>query len=161
MAERARSFGLEVTAYDPYAPELPEGIVRADSISELVTGADVLSLHAPLTEDTRHAIGASELSALSPGAIVINVARGGLLDVDAALSALHSGHLGGLGLDVLESEPPPADHPVRTAAGALVTPHVGYYSTASVTEAKRRSVTELAAVVGGAAPQHPVGAAAA
>jgi D-3-phosphoglycerate dehydrogenase len=156
VAQRAVAFGLRVSAYDPYSASLPSDIERADSIADLVAGAHVLSLHAPLTTETRGAIGTQELAALAHGAIVINVARGPLLDLDAALDALETGHLGGLALDVLESEPPAASDRIRTTAGVLLTPHVAYYSTDSVIDAKRRSVGEIIAVITGSAPKHPV-----
>jgi phosphoglycerate dehydrogenase-like enzyme len=160
VARRAIAFGLTVTAYDPYSATLPEMIQRADSIADLVAGAHVLSLHAPLTHETRGAIGAAELAALEPGAIVINVARGPLLDLGAALDALAADHLAGLALDVLDAEPPaPADR-IRSTEGVLLTPHVAYYSTDSVADAKRRSVAEILAVIAGDPPQHPVIAAA-
>jgi phosphoglycerate dehydrogenase-like enzyme len=156
VAERARAFGLAVFAYDPHESKLPAGITRALTTDDLVDGADILSLHAPLTPTTRQAIGARELAALAPGAIVVNVARGQLLDIRAALGALETGQLAALALDVLDAEPPARDHPIRRHAGVLMTPHVAYYSTASVAEAKRRSVAEVIAVIRGEAPRHPV-----
>ncbi|HET8893236.1 MAG TPA: C-terminal binding protein [Gaiellaceae bacterium] len=142
VASRAVAFGLNVIAYDPYSP-MPANVHAAKSIDELVSRADILSLHTPLTAETRGVIDEHRISLLPEGAIIINVARGGLIDFDAAERALRSGRLAALGLDVLDHEPPAPNHPLRTLPRALVTPHLAYYSRASVEEAKRRSVTAI------------------
>lgn len=159
VAARAQSFGFEVVAYDPYAAEFPADVARVGSVDELVERSHVLSLHAPLTPETEGILDRDRIARLPASAIVVNVARGPLLDLDAATKALESGHLGALALDVLDEEPPPAEHPVRTLPGALVTPHVAYYSVSSVEEAKRRSVEEIRRALAGKPPLHPVGAA--
>ena len=156
VAARASAFGLEAAAYDPYAAELPAGIDRVDSVDELVERSDILSLHAPLTPETERVLDRERLGRLPGGAIVVNVARGRLLDVEAAVEAVTSGRLRALALDVLDHEPPPADHPIRSMPGVVVTPHVAYYSTESVEEAKRRSVEEILRALAGEAPVHPV-----
>jgi phosphoglycerate dehydrogenase-like enzyme len=91
---------------------------------EAIAGADVLVLALPLTPATRHLVGAQELAALAPGALVVNVGRGGTLDDEAAFDAVEAGHLGGAGLDVLEHEPPPAGSRAWSLADVLITPHV-------------------------------------
>lgn len=156
VAARARAFGMAVLGYDPYASSLPDGVARATSVEELLRSAHVLSLHAPLTEETAGAIGGAELDLLPGGSIVVNVARGGLLDLDAACAAVDAGRLGGLGIDVAPSEPLPGDHPARHHQRIIVTPHVGYYSTVSVAEAKRRSVEEIIRVLQGERPRNAV-----
>lgn len=156
MAVRATGFGLDVVAYDPFAPALPDGVARAADVDELCERSDILSLHAPLTPDTHHVVGASRLARLPRGAILLNVARGGLLDLDAALRAIESGRLHGLAVDVTEVEPPPAGHRVRRTPGVICTPHLGYYSTTSVEEAKRRSAEEVVRVLAGERPRHPI-----
>lgn len=93
---------------------------------------------------------------LPQGGIVINVARGGLLDLDAAVRLVKSGHLEAVAVDVAEVEPLPIDHPARYCPRVIVTPHIGYYSTTSVEEAKRRTVEEIVGVLAGRAPLHPV-----
>jgi glycerate dehydrogenase len=100
------------------------------AFEQVLREADVLSLHLPLTPETRHLIGRAELAAMKPGAILINTARGALVDPAALVEALRSGRLGGAGIDVLETEPPPADHPLLTAdlPNLLVTPHVSWAS---------------------------------
>ena len=109
VAEKARAFGLEVVAYDPYA-STADGVELLE-LDELLRRADILSLHVPLTPETRHMIGARELALLAPGSLVINIGRGGLVDEDALVAALHSGHIAGAALDVTEIEPLPLEQP--------------------------------------------------
>ncbi|SNB62823.1 glycerate dehydrogenase [Pseudomonas sp. URIL14HWK12:I8] len=113
------------------APRVREGYVPFET---MLQEADAISLHCPLTPQTRHLIGAEQLSLMKQGALLINTARGPLVDEQAVLSALRSGHLGGAALDVLDVEPPQADHPLLTAdlPNLIVTPHVGWASQSSV-----------------------------
>ncbi|MDP8957980.1 MAG: C-terminal binding protein [Actinomycetota bacterium] len=157
VAELAQAFGLVVRVYDPYLPEPPPGITLEATLEDLLRGADIVSLHVPLTPETYRILDDERLALLPEGAIVINTARGGLLDLDAALGRLRSGRLAGVAIDVAEREPLPSDHPARNLDGLIVTPHVGYFSTTSVEEAKRRSTAEVIRVLNGAAPIHPVG----
>lgn len=126
--ERAAGFGMEVT----YAG-------RDADLLALLPDADVVSLHAPLTLDTRKLIGEAELAAMKPGALLVNTARGGLVDQDALVDALERGHLGGAGLDVMTPEPLPPHDPLLGLPNVLVLPHIG-----SATVAARRRMTELA-----------------
>jgi len=98
---------------------------RAVGLDELLATSDILSLHAPLTEATRHVIAAQTLAAMKPGAVLINTSRGGLVDEQALVAALQSGHLRGAGLDAFESEPPAADHPLLKLEQVVVSPHAG------------------------------------
>lgn len=156
VAARAQAFGLQVHAYDPYLSEAPVGVVMEESVDALLQFSDFVSLHAPLTPDTKHMLDADRISLLPEGAIVINASRGGLLDLRAAIAALDAGQLGGLAIDVAEEEPLPPDDPARDRPGLIVTPHVGYYSSTSVEEAKRRSVGEIVRVINGEPPENPV-----
>ncbi|WP_395243255.1 NAD(P)-dependent oxidoreductase [Agromyces sp. MMS24-K17] len=120
-------FGVLATVVRRDASVAVPGASRTVATADLeavLPDAEVLVLAAALTDETRGMIGAAELAALPPGAIVINVARGGLLDSAAVDAALRSGHLGGAGLDVTDPEPLPADHPLWSAPNCLVTPHV-------------------------------------
>lgn len=168
VAMRAKAFGCRVRFYDPYLPngiELALAIERSRTLDGLVNGTDILSLHAPLTEETRNMIGAAELRRLSAGAIVVNTARGGLLDLDALESALRDGHLSGAGIDVLAAEPPPEplhpllrDYRARAAwlAGRLVvTPHVAYYSKWAWQDMRLKSVETMQAALAGS-PQNVI-----
>jgi D-3-phosphoglycerate dehydrogenase len=133
VAARAEAIGLRVAAHDPAYPETV-------SLDALLRQADVLTLHVPLTDATRRLVGARELAMLPEGAVVLNAARGGLLDEDALVTALGSGHLGGAGLDVLAGEPPPLDHPLRTIGNVVLTPHAAWYSEAAVVELREKAV---------------------
>jgi D-3-phosphoglycerate dehydrogenase len=112
-----------VVVYDPAAVSLPPGVERAASLPELLRRSDMLSLHLPLTHATRGLIGRAELRLLPPGAIVVNVSRGGIIDEDALAELLHSGHLAGAGLDVFETEPLPLTSPLLATPNTLLTPH--------------------------------------
>lgn len=117
----AEAFGMRVLAYDPFAP--PPAEVACNDLDELVAGSDVLTLHLPLAADNHHMVNGEFLSRAKRGAVLINCGRGGLLDLDAALAALESGQLSGVGLDVFEPEPP-AHHPIFDHPGVTLTPHL-------------------------------------
>jgi phosphoglycerate dehydrogenase-like enzyme len=117
----AEAFGMRVLAYDPYAP--PPAEVACGDLDELVAASDVLTLHVPLTDENHHMVNGEFLGRAKRGAILINCGRGGLLDLDAALAALESGQLSGVGLDVFEPEPP-AYHPIFDHPGVSLTPHM-------------------------------------
>jgi D-3-phosphoglycerate dehydrogenase len=121
VGELAGAFGMRVLAHDPISPP-PAGVDRPD-LGELVAASDVLTLHAPLTPATHHLVDAALLARTRPGAILVNCGRGGLLDLDAALAALESGRLGGIGLDVFDPEPPP-HHPLFDHPDVVLTPHL-------------------------------------
>ena len=93
------------------------------SLEALLQTADVVSLHVRLTEESQHLIGENELATMKQGALLINVARGGVVDTDALISALNSGHLGGAAIDVYDQEPLAADHPLLTCEQVILTPH--------------------------------------
>lgn len=125
-ASLAQGFGMTVLAHDPFVDvaALSEGRVRACSLAELVGQSDVVSMHATLTSENRHLIDAAALGAMKPTALLVNTARGPLVDQAALAEALHTGHLGGAVLDVLETEPPSAEDPILSAPNCLVTPHL-------------------------------------
>ncbi|MCQ9367275.1 hydroxyacid dehydrogenase [Brevibacterium sp. 50QC2O2] len=120
VAQMAEVFDMKVLAYDPVA-EVPAELDA--SLETIYAQSDIVSLHLPLLESTRNIIDATALQAMKPGAILLNVSRGGLIDEDAALAALESGHLAGVGLDVFESEPP-ADHGLYQHPNTVLTPHM-------------------------------------
>jgi D-3-phosphoglycerate dehydrogenase len=141
VARRAEAFGLRAAAHDPAYPETL-------SLEDLLSQADVLTLHVPLTDDTRGLIGARELALLPEGAVVLNTARGGLVDEEALLAALESGRLRGAGLDVLATEPPPPGHPLRRNEKVVLTPHAAWYSEAAVVELREKAVATALGMVG-------------
>jgi D-3-phosphoglycerate dehydrogenase / 2-oxoglutarate reductase len=146
VARRARGFGVKVLAYDPYVAESRFEELSAERITSLATAldhADVLTLHVPLTTETLGMIGAPELARLRPHAIVLNLARGGIIQEDALVEALRAGRVAAAALDVFESEPLAADHPLRTLPNCLLTPHLG----ASTLEAQKSVAVEACAAV--------------
>lgn len=122
----ARAFGMKVKAYtSKRIEELPDGVSKA-GLDELFETSDVVSLHCPLTESTRHLVNADRLAQMKPSAILINTGRGPLVDEKALAEALDSGRIHAAGLDVLSSEPPAADNPLLTARNCFITPHLGW-----------------------------------
>ena len=121
VAEFASVFNMMILAFDPVA-QIPTS-QKADSIADVLTKSDFITLHVPLTPQTTGLIGKSELASLKTGAILINCSRGALVDLDAALESLNSGNLGGLGLDVFDPEPP-KHHPIFDHENVVLTPHV-------------------------------------
>lgn len=142
---RGRAFGMEVVAHDPYLPRERADDLGVDllGLEELLATCDVVTLHAPLTGDTRGMIGPDELALMSRDAYLVNAARGGLVDEEALARALEAGELAGAALDVYGEEPPPGDHVLREAPNLVMTPHLG----AATDEAKREVAVEIATSV--------------
>ncbi|KGJ05459.1 D-3-phosphoglycerate dehydrogenase [Paracoccus halophilus] len=127
-ARIARGLGLKIVGFDPYAPDEAFeaiGATRFDTFDAMLAEAEILSLHSPLTDQTRQIVNADAIARMPQGSYVINTARGGLIDEDALLAAVQSGHLAGAGLDSFAVEPPPADHPFWAEPRIVVTPHIG------------------------------------
>jgi D-3-phosphoglycerate dehydrogenase len=146
VARRAKAFGMTAHAFDPYVGDerfQALQVRRAESLDGLLAQADVLSVHVPLTDETRGMIGRRELAKLPPGAVVANLARGGIVDDAALLAALEAGDLRGAALDVYVVEPLPADHALRRAPNAILTPHIG----ASTAEAQRNVAVDVCVAV--------------
>jgi D-3-phosphoglycerate dehydrogenase len=140
VAERVRAFGAEVLAHD--IRPVDGGV----TLYELLGESDVVTLHVPLDSTTRRLIGRDELAAMKPAAVLVNTARGGVVDLDALLEALRGGRLAGAALDVLPTEPPPAR---PTAPNLIVTPHAAYYSPASEERAYRLCVERVREALAG------------
>jgi phosphoglycerate dehydrogenase-like enzyme len=117
----ATAFGMRLLAYDPFSA--PPVEIAAPDVSTLASASDVLTLHVPLTEETHHLVDEAFLDRIRPGTILINCSRGGLVDLDAALAALKSGRLAGVGLDVFDPEPP-EHHPMFDHPDVVLTPHL-------------------------------------
>jgi len=133
VARLAAAFGMAVSALDAAVPSGAFGAVaRAPDLASLLAGADILSLHCPLTPETRNLIDAAALAALPAGAFVINTSRGGIVDEAALLAAIEGGHIAGAGLDVLAEEPPGPAHPLRCHERVIVTPHLAGVTDASL-----------------------------
>lgn len=123
------ALGAKVRAYDPFATFSQ---VPSAPLDEILVDSDVLSLHLPLTSDTRNLISKDVLDRMRPGAVIVNVSRGGLIDEEALAAALVSGHIAGAGLDTFGQEPLAADHPLRDVPTAVLTPHVAWRSNKSL-----------------------------
>lgn len=126
VAEIAHGFGMEVLAYDPFVPEtdFASSGVRMALLDEIVSVSDIVTLHILLNAETRHLFGAKRLAQMKQGAILINTARGGIVDDEALADAIEAGHLGAAGLDVVENEPLPAEHRLLTFPNVVVTAHI-------------------------------------
>lgn len=134
VAQRAKAFEMDILAHDPFLTDeraKREGFTKL-SLPELLRRADIVTLHLPLSKDTRGLIGAKEIALMQKGALLVNCARGGLVEESALTQALRSGHLAGAALDVYEQEPPTAGHPLLSMEQVVHTPHLG----ASTREAK-------------------------
>ncbi len=154
-ALRAKAFGFDVVIYDPPLRDGVEktlGVRRVESLEALLRQSHILSLHCPLTPQTRGMIGAAELALLPAGAIVVNTARGGVADTAAVVAALANGHLTGAGIDVLEHEPPPEDSPVLRAwrdphhpahDRLLLNPHTAFYCEQGSEEFRTKGSLEV------------------
>jgi D-3-phosphoglycerate dehydrogenase len=145
VAVRARAFGMRVLIHDPYLHADRAKALGAElaGLDEVLSQADVLSVHVPLTDQTTGLIGAAQLALLKPTAFVLNVARGEIIQEEALVEALRNKKIAGAGLDVYEVEPLPAEHPFRTLENAVLTPHLG----ASTEEAQQNVALEIAAAV--------------
>jgi D-3-phosphoglycerate dehydrogenase len=148
-ARRAKAFGMHVIAYDPYVSELTisEDGVEPVSRDELLARSDVISVHAPHNEETHHAFSADAFGKMKTSAIIVNTARGPIIDEQALIDALETGAIAGAGLDVLEQEPPSTENPLLHMENVLVSPHVASATTRMRPETRRRVGREVALVL--------------
>ncbi len=156
------AFGATVLAHDPFAPasafgrasSVGTGVERVDDLTDLLARSRAVSLHARLTKETTNLVGAPELAAMPAGSVLINTARGALLDYDALCDALDSGHLAGAGVDVYPDEPPPPDSRLFTTRGLVVAPHIAGCSREVADRAARICADEVARWSAGEPPAH-------
>ena len=156
VARKLAGFGLEIVAADPYVADhvfAAHGVSKV-GLAELIETSDVVSIHTSLTPTTLHLIGAEEISRMKPGAIVINTARGAVVDQAALVEALRDGRLAGAGLDVLEKEPPEVDDELLGLPNVIVTPHVGAYSEEAITTLQEHAASSVVDVLSGVRPPH-------
>jgi len=156
VARKARAFGLRLLAHDPYgdpkaAAELGAALVP---LAEVLRESDYVSLHTPLTPGTRHLIGAAELAAMKPSAVLINTSRGPVVDEAALVEALTSGRIAGAGLDVFEEEPLPADSPLCRLENVILTPHVASVSPEAMRRLREEVGRAAADVLRGRRPKY-------
>jgi D-3-phosphoglycerate dehydrogenase / 2-oxoglutarate reductase len=154
MAEKGRAFGLRVVGYDPYlsAAELQKRGAEKTDFATLLEEADYVSIHAPLSAETKNMFGPAEFKRMKPTAVVINTARGGIIDEKGLCQALTQGVIAGAGLDVTNPEPPSADSPLLKMDQVLVTGHLAYYSETSVRELHVKSAEAIVAALRGEWP---------
>ena len=149
VAAIAGAFGMNVIAYDPFANVSADSGVTAVSMDKLFRSADVVSLHCPLTPDTKHIVNAERLAAMKPSAFLINTSRGPLVDEAALARALDEGVIAGAGLDVLSAEPPPTDIPLLGARNCVITPHISWATRGARQRLMDASITNVRAFIEG------------
>ena len=168
MALRAKALGMDVVFFDPYVPDGRDkslGIRRAETLEDLLRQSHVVSVHCPLTEETRHLINDATLSLLPQGAIVVNTARGAVVDAHAVLRAIERGHLMGAGIDVLEKEPPHDDDPLLRAwrdprhpahDRLILNPHAAFYTEEGLRDMRVKGSENVRRVLLGGAARNVV-----
>lgn len=147
VAEIGRAFGMRVLAWSSHLDPALARERGAEPVSKeaLFSESDVVTVHYKLSERSRGLVGAQELAWMRPSAYLVNTSRGGLVDTDALLAALHEGRIAGAALDVYDTEPLPADHPLRTAPRTLLTPHIGYVTEETYRVFYEQAVEAIAA----------------
>jgi D-3-phosphoglycerate dehydrogenase / 2-oxoglutarate reductase len=152
------AFGFKVVAHDPYVPAAIARELGVDLVSfeRLLEISDFISLHAPLTAQTRGLFDADAFRRMKKGAYVVNTARGPLLDEAALVAALDAGHLGGAALDVVASEPLSKESLLLGRPNVIVTPHIAFYSVEALEELQTKCATDVARVLSGEGPIYPM-----
>jgi D-3-phosphoglycerate dehydrogenase len=150
-----RPIGGRIVGFDPYAGADVPGVERLPDLGSLLEASDVVTLHLPVTDETRGMIGEAELARMRPNALLVNTSRGGLVRTADLAAALRERRIGGAAVDVLEREALDADT-IAPLPGALVTPHMAYYSESSLRESQLKATTQVIKVLTGLAPDYPV-----
>ena len=158
VARRAAAFELRLLAADPYVDAATAAEYGADLVplDRLLRESDIVSVHTPLTPETRHLLSADEFGVMKPSAIVLNTARGPVVDEAALIAALRAGRLAGAGLDVFEQEPIAPDNPLLAMDNVVVSPHAGGYSEESIRTVRRLAAEEMARILRGERPRNLV-----
>ena len=158
VAQRARAFEMEFVVYDPYVP--PSHVVglggRAVELDQLLRDSDVVTVHCPRNEETTGLIGARELNLMRRHAILLNLARGGIVEEQALCEALQNGTIAGAAIDAMSTEPPPAGHPFFKLPNLLLTPHIGAGTSEATFRGEWGAVEEVVRVLEGKRPLNPV-----
>jgi D-3-phosphoglycerate dehydrogenase len=158
VAPKAKAFGLKVITSDPYvaAEHLKALDVENVGIDDLYARSDFISVHAPLMPATRGLVNADAFAKMKPGVMIVNTARGPLIDQKALVAALDSGKVAGAALDVLEQEPPAKDNPLVGRDNVILTPHTAFYSVDALQELQTKAANDVASVLSGEKPVYPV-----
>ncbi len=155
IVPKARGFGMHIIAYDPYVDDdlfSLLGVERRYDLEDMLQEADYISLHAPLTPETRNMINEDAIGFMKRRALVVNTARGHIIDEEALYRALKEGKIAGAGLDVLQQEPPAPENPLLTLENCIVTPHIAWYSEESLVRDMEEGMDEVARVLKGHRP---------
>ena len=158
VASKAQSFGLEVQTYDPYltAEATATFNVKLVTLPELLSTSDFISVHAPLTPETNKMFNADAFRQIKRGALLVNTARGPLVDDQALADALDAGQLAGAALDVLPQEPPPAESRLLGRDNVILTPHTAFYSEESLVDLQTKAAQQVALVLSGKEARYPI-----
>jgi D-3-phosphoglycerate dehydrogenase / 2-oxoglutarate reductase len=158
LVPKAKAFGLRVITHDPYVgPDLLKSLdVENVSLDELLQRSDFISVHAPLTPQTHGLVNADAFAKMKRGVLIVNTARGPLIDEQALVQALDSGQVGGAALDVLATEPPARNSPLLGRDNVVLTPHTGFYSVDALNELQTKCASDVARVLLGEQPVYPV-----
>ncbi|MBI4219970.1 MAG: C-terminal binding protein [Chloroflexi bacterium] len=155
LVPKVSAFGMSILAHDPYVkPEAAPSGVRMTTLEDLLKNSDFVTVHSPLTEQTRGLIGRPQLRLMKRTAFLVNAARGPLVDEQALVEALQAETIGGAGLDVLETEPPRTGSPLLKLPNLIVTPHTAFYSQESLLELETRTAREVVRVLNGQRPEN-------
>ncbi|RLE07648.1 C-terminal binding protein [Candidatus Aerophobetes bacterium] len=155
VARKARAFGFSLMGFDPYVSDeefAAEGVRKVD-LDYLLKNSDIICVHAPLTQETRHMLGREEFKKMKSSSFLVNTSRGAVVDEKALYEALRGGQIAGAALDVLEEEPPGKDSPLLKLDNVIFTPHVAWYSESSLKELRAKAATDLVRVLEGKTPQ--------
>jgi D-3-phosphoglycerate dehydrogenase / 2-oxoglutarate reductase len=160
LGEKAMALGFQVIASDPFVSEesMAQAGVGSSGLEALLERSDVVSVHAPLTEATFHMIGAEQLARMKDGAILVNTSRGPLIDTVALREAVATERLGGVGLDVLESEPLDPDDVLAGRSDVVITPHAAFSSVESIAELQRKAMEQVVSALAGEIPTYALNA---
>jgi D-3-phosphoglycerate dehydrogenase len=158
LTPKAQAFGFEVIAHDPYAPAelFQKHNVRSVTMDELLAEADFVSVHAPLTPGTRGLLNADAFAKMKTTAVVVNTARGPLINEADLIAALDAGEIGGAALDVVETEPLPADSPLLGRDNVILAPHTAFYSVEALDELQTKAASDVARVLSGEPALYPI-----
>ncbi len=157
LAPKAQALGLSIIAHDPYVSAEVAAALKIELVTfdDLLERSDYISLHAPLTEETENLFSVSAFEKTKPEALLINTARGPMVDEQALADALDAGRLAGAALDVLPNEPPAADCPLLNRENVILTPHTAFYSEDSLLDLQTKAAMDVASVLTGEAPVYP------
>jgi D-3-phosphoglycerate dehydrogenase len=151
-----QGFGMRVIGFDPYKEPWPEGVEQCRELDPLLGQADFISIHVPLTQETRNLIGKTALPKMKPTCILVNTARGGIVDEAALAEAIKAGRLAGAGLDVVEDEPLEPDHPLNGLPTVILTPHVAGVTEEAMMRMAQDAAEDILRILRGERPKYPV-----